>query len=250
MMKPLTLSLLLVVASGVASAQEWGDLEGTFHFKGTPPTPKKLDVNKDPEFCGKHPLVDEDLVVNKENLGIANVVVYLSDTAKPKIHPDFAKDAAAEVKMDNQNCRFEPRIQALRVGQTLIVGNKDAVGHNTKADFFVNTPFNDLIPAGGSIKKSGFTKAEATPSQVSCSIHPWMKGYLLIREDPYFAVSDKDGKFSIKNLPVGEHTFTVWSNKYISSATVDGKPATWARGKVKLTIKPGQNSLGKVEITP
>jgi hypothetical protein len=87
------------------------------------------------------------------------------------------------------------------------------------------------------------------PSSVSCNIHPWMNAYLVVRENPYFAISDKDGKIEIKNLPVGEHTFVVWSNKLLSSVTVDGKATTWARGRVKVNIKTGDNSLGKVEIT-
>jgi plastocyanin len=248
MTKQLYLSLLLAAVAGAASAQEWGDLEGTFVLKGTPPTPVKINVDKDQAFCGKHGLVEEKIVVNKENGGLAGVVVYLFDQAKPKIHPDYAKTAKAEVVVDNANCRFEPHVAAIRTGQTLVLGNKDPIGHNTKADFFQNNPFNDLIPAGGSIKKT-FTAAEASPSVLSCSIHPWMNANLLIREDPYFAVSDKDGKFVIKNLPVGEHTFVVWSNKFISDVTVDGKATQWKvgnrPGRIKLNIKPGSNSLGK-----
>lgn len=244
MIRHFAYSLALAALAGVASAQEWGDLEGTFVIKGAAPTPAKIVVDKDPQFCGKHNLVDEKLVVNKENGGIANVVVYLFDQAKPKIHPDYEKTAKAEVVVDNANCRFEPHVAAMRTGQTLVLGNKDPIGHNTKADFFNNNAFNDLIPATGSIKKS-FTMAESAPSALSCSIHPWMNAYLLIREDPYFAVTDKDGKFSIKNLPAGEHTFIVWNNKFVSSVTIDGKATTWARGRVKLNIKAGANSLGK-----
>jgi hypothetical protein len=233
-----------------ARAQQWGDLTATFLYKGNPPAPKKLQITKDEQFCGKHNVVDETLVVNEENKGIANVVVFLADSTKPKIHPDYDKPevAKAEVKLDNENCRFEPRVVAMRNTQTLIIGNKDEVGHNTKADLFNNTPFNDLVPASGSIKKT-FTKQEAMPGSISCSIHPWMNAYLLVREDPYFAVSDRNGKIEIKNLPAGEHTFVVWSNKLLSNVAVDGKPTTWSRGRVKVNIKPGANSLGNVEIT-
>lgn len=251
MLKRVFLTMVLIGWAGVAAAQEWGDLDGTFLFKGTPPTPAKIRPEKDPEFCGKHELFEEALTVNKENHGIANVVVYLMDTAKPKIHPDYEKTAKEKITIDNENCRFAPHILAVRVGQPLVIGNKDPIAHNTKGEFFKNNPFNDLIPAKGSIEKT-FTAEEATPSGLSCSIHPWMNAYLLIRDNPYFAVSDKDGKIAIKNLPVGEHTFVVWSNKFISNVTVNGKapmPA-WARGRVKMNIKPGQNSLGKVEVTP
>jgi hypothetical protein len=251
MLKQVSFAIVLAGLACAACGQEWGDLEGTFLFKGNPPTPAKISADKDPQYCGKHNLVDESIVVNKDNKGLANVVVYLL-AKPPKIHPDYDKDAKAEITLDNENCRFSPHVQGIRVGQTLVLGNKDPIGHNTKADFFNNNPFNDLIPAGGSIKKT-FAKLETTPSALSCSIHPWMNAHLLIREDPYFAISDKDGKFAIKNLPVGEHTFVVWSNKFVSNVTVDGKAPTapqWARGRVKLIIKAGPNSLGKVEVTP
>lgn len=238
---------LVLLCTAVAAAQDWGDLEGVFVYKGTPPTPAKLTPTKDVEFCGKHMLFDESIVVNKSNGGVANVVIYRIDPTRPKIHPSYEETAKAEVRLDNENCRFEPHVLAIRTGQTLVIGNKDPIGHNTKADFFNNTPFNDLIPANGSVRKT-FTKAEGTPSALSCSIHPWMTAYLLIREDPYFAVTDQDGKFTIKNLPVGDHTFVVWCNKYLSNVTVNGKATTWARGRVKVTIKPGTNSLGKVEV--
>jgi len=250
MLKRFVFVVLIVAMAALANAQEWGDLDGTFVLKGAAPTPAKLQITKDIEFCGKHNLVDESVVVGQGG-ALANVVVYLFDTAKPKIHPDYEKTAKAEVVLDNKDCHFQPHVQGIRVGQTLLLGNKDPIGHNTKADFFENTPFNDLIPAGGQVKKT-FAKEEKAPSPLSCSIHPWMNAYVIVREDPYFAVSDKDGKILIKNLPAGEHTFVVWSNKFISNVTVNGKapmPA-WARGRVKVNIKAGMNSLGKVEVTP
>src|SRR4029077_490985 len=102
MIKQILSAVAVLGLACMATAQEWGDLEGTFLFKGTAPTPDKIAATKDPEFCGKHMLVDEKLVVNKDNKGLANVVVYLADAAKPKIHPDYDKDAKAEVILDNE----------------------------------------------------------------------------------------------------------------------------------------------------
>jgi hypothetical protein len=242
-----------LATAGVLPAQEWGDLEGTIVYKGTAPTPAKIVADKDPAFCGKHMLVDEQITVNKANGGLADVVIYLFETAKPKIHPDYEKIAKETVVINNENCRFTPHVATLWTSQKLVIGSKDPIAHNTKADFFSNGSmgFNTTIPPGGMLDPKQFAMAEASPSKLECSIHPWMNSYISIREDPYAAVTDKDGKFTIKNIPVGPHTFKVWhQNGFLNNVTVDGKATMWARGAVKLTIKAGKNSLGKVEAAP
>jgi plastocyanin len=258
MIKHFALASAFAAIATVCAAQEWGDLEGQFIYKGTPPTPKVIVPDKDQAVCGKHKLFEEDVVVDKATGGISGICVYLftTPTTKIDIHPDLAKPPSEGVLVDNKNCRFEPHVAAVRTGQKLTVGNGDPIGHNTKAEFFNNASFNDLIPAGGRIEKT-FNASESTPVLLQCSIHAWMKGYLLVRDNPYFAVTDKEGKFSIKNLPAGKHTFVVWHpTGYLVDVTVDGKPTKWqigtrSKGRVEVDIKAGANSLGKkIEATP
>jgi hypothetical protein len=258
MLKHIALLLALTATASTAIAQQWGDLDGQFIYKGTPPVPKPIIPDKDQAICGKHKLVVEQVMVDKDSKGISGIAVYLFTTpsTKVKVHPDYEKPPTEVVLVDNKNCRFEPHVSAIRTGQKLAIGNGDPIGHNTKAEFFNNTPFNDLIPAGGKIEKT-FMSAESAPVKLECSIHAWMSAYLLVRDNPYFAVTDKDGKFSIKNLPVGEHTFIVWHpTGYLVDVTVDGKATKWqigdrAKGRVKVAIKAGANSLGKkIEAAP
>ena len=142
-------------------------------------------------------------------------------------------------------------MQGIRAGQTLVIGNKDPVGHNTKADFFTNTPFNDLIPAGGIDRKRRLPKPKAQPSPISCSIHPWMNAYLLIREDPYFA-DQRQGRKIRDQEPAGRraHVRGVEQQVHLQARRWTAKRPMWARGRVKINIKAGANSLGKVEVTP
>src|SRR4029453_8315388 len=87
------------------------------------------------------------------------------------------------------------------VGQTVEIKNSDPTGHNTKIGGKMN--FNKKISsaATGALP---VRKEEATPAQVTCSIHPWMTAYMLPRDNKYFAVTKADGTFEISNIPAGE----------------------------------------------
>ena len=108
---PLMATLLLLAS--VANAAEWGDLSGTFLYDGKAPTPAKAAITQDIPYCSKYNVMDESLVVNPPNGGIANIVtyVYVSRTGtQPAVHPDYEKTAKTGFKLDNSKCRFEPRI--------------------------------------------------------------------------------------------------------------------------------------------
>ena len=233
-------------------AEEWGDLTATFVYDGEIPDESPLKVTTDVEFCGKFHLVDERLVVNPENKGIANVFAYLyigRTDDPPKVHPSYAGSANDEVTVDNNKCRFDPHASVLRSSQTLLMTNNDEVGHNCKVDTIINSPINYTIPAGGKLKHQ-FPVSERLPSRVSCSIHPWMSGWLLVKDNPYMAVSDKNGKLVIKNLPVGQWTIQFWQEKagYVSDVVQDGKPTQWRRGRLEIKIDAGENDLGTIKL--
>ena len=82
---------------------------------------------------------------------------------------------------------------------------------------------------------------------INCVIHPWMRGYLLLRDNPYMAKSDADGRFRIENLPVGEHEFQLWHERagYLRDVAVGATTAD-RRGRLTVTIEPAENDLGEV----
>jgi len=244
-------SLLLAIAalmtfstSGTAvAADQWADLTGRFVLDGPVPTPAKLVVSKDTEVCGKHPLVDESLVVGPDG-GIANVIVYVR-SAKVKVHPDLAKPEG-EVVLDNKNCRFEPHVLPIQIGQTLLLKNSDPIGHNSNVQPLGDQGANPLIAAGTDAKHK-FNRKQTLPVPVSCNIHPWMKAYVLPRDNPYTAVSDEDGNFTIKDLPAGAKLeFQVWQEK---AGYLEAK-SDWKKGRFEMTLKPGENNLGVIKVKP
>lgn len=229
-----------------ASAEEWGTLKGRFTFGGAAPTAAELKADKDVEVCGKHKLLNEEMVVGADK-GVANVVIFVRDKSV-KVHPDLAAAKGEKVVLDNKDCRFEPHVAFVQTGQTLVLKNSDTVGHNSNVATIKNPPSNSLIPAGGESPIT-FSNDEAIPAQITCNIHPWMKSWLVVRSNPYAAVSKADGSFEIKNVPAGgELELQLWHEKagYIGEVTIGGKAEKIAKGRKKVKVAAGDNDLGEM----
>jgi plastocyanin len=238
------------LASGTAGAEEWGTIKGRFLYGGDAPSAAELKADKDVEVCGKHKLVNEELVVGADK-GVANVVVFVRDKGV-KVHPDAAAEAkAAKAVLDNKDCRFSPHVMVVHTGQPLVIKNSDTVGHNSNVATLKNPPSNSLIPAGGE-SSIPFANEEAIPAQVTCNIHPWMKAWIVVRPNPYAAVSAADGSFEIKNVPAGEVELQLWHEKagYIGEITVGGKSEKIAKGRRKVKVEAAGTNLGEMVLAP
>jgi hypothetical protein len=247
--------MLSMLFGSSAFAADLGTLSGRVVFKGKPPVAEKLDLNKDIAICSKtHPL-DEELLVNSKDGGVANVVVWLElakGTTLPEVVLPPGRKLPAEVVMTNMNCRFEPHIAVLTTKQTLVLGNDDPVAHNTLANLFYNSPFNEAIGTGATVRKK-LTKVERRPAQVSCPIHAWMKGWVVVKDHSYVAVSDVHGRFQIRDLPPGEWAFQFWQESagkvgYLSKMELKSGTVEDKKGIYRLTIKPGKNDLGEIAV--
>lgn len=232
-----------------AQEQQWGDLEGSFELIGQAPVPKAVAVPPG-AGCGNIKLVDESLVIGRRN-GIANIVVMLQPAAgvAPPVHPQAAAAIAQPSVFDSAQCRFVPHIGVVTVGQTLKIGNVDQVGHNVNVALFANPAFSGLVPPNATVVMT-FKVPERVPMPVTCNIHPWMQGYLVIAETPYVAVTSERGTFKIENLPVGNWQFRIWHERagFVDNVTIDKKDVLWPKGIVDVTIQAGKNDLGRVGI--
>ena len=239
---PLVVFLLLPLPAMAAD----GTLKIAFKHDGVPPKPAVPAGVAAVAFCAPLGVVEESLVVGK-NGGVANVVMWMqtSSTFKAPTNPDAIKDLPKEVKVDNKGCRYEPRITLLHNSQSLVIGNPDAISHNSKGELFANSSFNELIPAGNSLTFK-FPKAERRPMPLACTIHPWMGGWILIQDHPYFGASDATGVLTIPHVPDGKYTFVVWQEKlgFVKTAKQKEKDVAWANGRVEVTIT-GDTDLGE-----
>ena len=183
-----------------------------------------------------HPLLNESVVVGKDK-GLANVVLFVRTTKIP-INDEYKKTAADKIELDNQFCRFQPHVLGIRVGQTLPIKNSDPVAHNTKISGS-SLQFNQLIPVGTSTDLP-IDSAGSAARPVACSIHDWMSGHLLIRPDPYFAVSDESGRFEIHDLPAGELEFQAWQES-VGGLALNQPDLKWdAKGRFTIALHNGE----------
>lgn len=206
---------IAVAGASAAHAQEWGTIKGQVKMS-KPPTAVAVNVTTDKAHCeSKGPLVQEDVIVGKTG-GVKAVVVWLRPDSEDrkaafpqdKIKPELAKPAAKNHVIDQPCCQFVPRIVAARVGDTLEFKNSAPVNHNTNYASDAE-PFNVNLPPGGS-KKTMPLQAQSSPIPFKCDVHPWMAGRVRVFDHPYFAITDENGNFEIKDAPAGKWRLVYW----------------------------------------
>jgi plastocyanin len=146
----------------------------------------------------------------------ANIAVYV-DTI-----PDKKFEAPSQhVVVDQKKMEFIPRVVVILQGTTVDFTNSDPVGHNVYwPSISGNKKLTHNLGTWPKGEKKSFQFNHPGVASLLCNVHPEMSGYVIVVTAPYFAVTDKDGNYEIKNVPAGKYTLKTWSE--------DGKPATQA----------------------
>ncbi len=138
-----------------------------------------------------------------------NIAVYV-DAIPGKVFPPPAQAAV----MDQKSLKFVPHVMVVLKGTTVEFLNSDNVGHNV---FWPSIGGNKKLshnlgtwPQG--VKKS-FTFNDLGAAPLLCNVHPEMSGYIVVVPTPYFAVTDKEGRYEIKGVPPGKYTLRTWSEE-------------------------------------
>ncbi len=148
-----------------------------------------------------------------------NILVYL--TKAPPVTEDLSK---VKFIMDQRNLEFIPHVLPVLVGATVDFPNNDKVDHNVFS-MSRTKKFNlGSYPAGES-KSVVFDKPGIV--ELRCDVHAEMAAYILVLKNPYFAVTDKQGRFEIpdanalkqtgftgvKDLAPGKYFVKTWHEK-------------------------------------
>jgi len=235
-------------------------LTGKVTFSGDRPSVPELDIKKDANEC-----------LNKTNYSwvidgagnVKNVFVWVRPADKDQF---FNMEGAeqtwpSKVTVDQPACAFQPHCFLLYPGyrkldkprefkssrQEFTVTNEMVIAHNASVEGPSSfSKFNQLIPA----KSPGLEVPNVKPSMssvytISCTIHPWMKGYFWALDHPYAAVTKADGTFEIANIPVpkdGKMRVVVWHEE--KQFVLEGKEL----GE-EIELKPGKSETKNFSIT-
>ncbi len=151
-------------------------VSGTATYGGAVPKPAKIDMSQDPACKGNN--MSETIVA--DNGKLANVFVYVKD--------------------------------GVMTGQNIEIKNDDPTTHNIHPTPKDNREWNESQPPNAAPLEKSFAREEVM-LPVKCNQHPWMKMYMSVVKNPFFAVTGADGKYEIKGLPPGDYTLAFVQEK-------------------------------------
>jgi plastocyanin len=160
-----------------------------------------------------------------------NIAVYVDAVPGKKFDPP-----ADHVSIDQRKMNFNPHVTVVVQGTTVDFVNSDAVGHNV---YWPSVGGNKKLahnlgtwPKG---EKKSFQFTDLGSATLLCNVHPEMSAFLVVVPTPYFAVTDSDGAYEIKDVPPGTYTLKTWSE----DGKVTTQPVTVAAGTATadLTVK-------------
>lgn len=189
----------------VASVTDGGSVKGFVKFAGTLPKLPPVPVKKNQDVCGSSKPA-EALVVGP-NQGVRSAVVMVEGVLK-------GKKAEKEVIIDNAKCVFTPHVAAVMAGGKIKIKNSDDILHNTHGFLKRATIFNVALPRQHQeiditqkLRRTGVV-------EILCDAHTHMRAWLLVHDNPYVAVTDENGNFTIDEIPAGKYKITMWHESW------------------------------------
>ena len=184
-----------------------GTVTAVVTFEGTVPAPEMIVLTGDPKCVSENGAAQrpEERIVVGDNQALQNVFVYVKDGLGSYGFPIPSEP----VVLDQDKCRYTPRVLGVRVGQALQIKNSDPLLHNVRSNAVINQAFNKSTPIEGmSFEHTFATKEVMVPFK--CDVHGWMSAYVGVLDHPYFGTTAADGKVVLANLPPGTYTIEAW----------------------------------------
>lgn len=157
-----------------------------------------------------------------------NIAVYLDSVPGKTFTPP-----AQHLTVDQTHLAFSPHVSVVLQGTTVDFKNDDTVGHNV---YWPGVSHNRKLAHNMGTWPQGlskpFTFNDVGDVPLLCNVHPEMSGYIFVVPTPYFALTDKEGNFTIKNVPPGQYTIKTASE----AAKPASQPVTVASNAVSVNL--------------
>jgi plastocyanin len=185
-------------------------IDGSVVLEGGPPRAETIRLEGDPSCVSLNQGNERpaEYIVTGERNALQNVFVYVKEGLEKLRFPV----PADPVVLDQQKCRYVPRVLGIQVGQPLTIRNSDPLLHNVRSDGQINQPFNFGQPIQGITTTRTFATREVMVP-FKCDVHAWMNAYVGVVDHPFFGVTDGSGRFSLAALPPGTYTVEAWHEK-------------------------------------
>ena len=194
-------------ASPVVDPATAATITASVTFEGAVPPPTRIRIDGDPKCVaanGGSERLSESIQLGT-GPALQNVFVYVKDGLAAYAFPVPTEP----VVLDQQKCRYTPRVLGLRVGQPLAIRNSDPLLHNVRSDGKINQAFNLSTPLQGmSFQRTFSTREVMVPFR--CDVHNWMSAWVGVLDHPYFGVTTADGTVALGGLPPGTYTIEAW----------------------------------------
>jgi hypothetical protein len=210
---------------------EGGTITGSVKLTGGKPTPKgfNLITFPDPVYCGRISTGTGWRILEEFNIaeegGLKDVVVWLAEVPKGKPFTFMPP------RIEARDCRFLPFVTTVKDKEDVVVINMDPVMHDIQAyetshlgpRVLFNTPLpmnphharevgantHEHLPGEPMTEKIALTKGRKI-FVMQCGFHAYMVSWGIAVDNPYYAVTDEQGRYSIGEVPPGEYVLMAW----------------------------------------
>jgi hypothetical protein len=217
-------------AAAVVDPATAGSIGGQVMFEGTPPEPRVINMDAEPECAEMYTEgpFSQNVVVN-DNGTLANVFVYVKSGLEGMDFPTPGE----RVVLDQINCRYVPHVLGVQTNQPILIRNSDDLLHNVNPEPKNSRSFNVGQPKKDMETERSFPAAEIM-IPVGCDVHGWMSAYIGVVDHPYYATTGENGSFELANLPPGEYVVEAWHEEY---------------GSQEMTVTVGEQEAASVTFT-
>jgi plastocyanin len=231
----------------VVDVRNGGTISGRVALTGKAPKIADFEIIADQQVCA--PAARNNRLVIGPNNGLAYAVVYLEGVREGKPMPSLSPEA---VTMDQRGCQYAPHLIAAPVGSKVIFTNSDPAPHNVRVENLATDSVLLNVAQPNQGKRDEMIVRHTGPLSVGCDYHPWMNAYVFGVENPYYAVTDSSGAFTIANIPPGSYSVNMWFNgiNAIPRKDTQGRLIRYSFGEPYILSRQVEVGAGKnVDVT-